>query len=328
MFRNKPANPALGAALQQGGSAPQTQTPFSGQQAPAPQNPFGNMAQAASHQLQGNSQFGPAMHQFADSRNSSPLTQLAGRFPNTGVSGAMPGGMGMPQIVGSTPAEHRALGAQAGQDMSWMNQPGAVQSAPSAAVTSPGVSPEAKAAARAALLGNGFGGSLDGGGMKIDSQEHGKKSPKYSFAQTAMDLGLNGRTEDLPAVLSELQKRDPRFANFQIGGNKKDHLVYNGDPNALDPAFDGVRDIDAVLSAGEGGKGFTWGIGGGAPAPHMLGMPAPISVGNMDASQIAALGQQPDQNLDAAGSASMLQQILSKLQNPQQQALSQALRTY
>jgi hypothetical protein len=300
MFRNKPANPALGAALQQGGSAPQTQTPFSGQQAPAPQNPFGNMAQAASHQLQGNSQFGPAMHQFADSRNSSPLTQLAGRFPNTGVSGAMPGGMGVPPIGGPAPA----------------------------AVTSPGVSPEAKAAARAALLGNGFGGSLDGGGMKIDSQEHGKKSPKYSFAQTAMDLGLNGRTEDLPAVLSELQKRDPRFANFQIGGNKKDHLVYNGDPNALDPAFDGVRDIDAVLSAGEGGKGFTWGIGGGAPAPHMLGMPAPISVGNMDASQIAALGQQPDQNLDAAGSASMLQQILSKLQNPQQQALSQALRTY
>jgi hypothetical protein len=323
MFRNKPANPALGAALQQGGSAPQTPTPFSGQQAQAPQNPFGNMAQAASHQLQGNSQFGPAMHQFADSRNSSPLTQLAGRFPNTGVSGAMPGGMGVPPIGGPAPA------ARVGT----INDPmgfsaGVGASAPSAAVTSPGVSPEAKAAARAALLGNGFGGSLDGGGMKIDSQEHGKKSPKYSFAQTAMDLGLNGRTEDLPAVLSELQKRDPRFANFQIGGNKKDHLVYNGDPNALDPAFDGVRDIDAVLSAGEGGKGFTWGIGGGAPAPHMLGMPAPISVGNMDASQIAALGQQPGQNLDAAGSASMLQQILSKLQNPQQQALSQALRTY
>jgi hypothetical protein len=60
---------------------------------------------------------------------------------NTGISGyGMPGGIQAPPIqapaaVGGTPDEHRALGTAAGQDMSWMDKPGAVATTPAAPKT-------------------------------------------------------------------------------------------------------------------------------------------------------------------------------------------------
>lgn len=148
---------------------------------------------------------------------------------------------------------------------------------PTTTQATPGVSDAAKQAARTELMQNGFGGVEQNGAAKIDDTSHAADSPKYEFAQTAMNLGLTGKTADLQPLLTQLQQQDPaKWNGWSVNGGD---LVYTGDPAKEDASFGGVMDVDAVLASHNGGNGFWWGANSpsgsapsAAPAPA-VGVP-------------------------------------------------------
>lgn len=240
----------------------------------------------------------PQMQDSRRRRRQNPDIQSA-------ITGGMPIGGVQPPMQTAQPVAKTEMPPQGGGGVA---NPLVTPSATPVAAPVSSVSQAQRDASREMLFRGGFGGKLDGSDtFKIDDADHIKKSPKYSFASTAQDLGLSGKTEDLPVLLAELQKRDPRFAGFKIGGSKGDHLIYGGDPSQLDSAFNGLSDIDAVLSAGEGGKGFAW------QDPKAGGPPLPSGV-----LQNAIMGG-PEQTvgMDSDYAERMRQQIMAALQGTQ-----------
>jgi len=163
--------------------------------------------------------------------------------PNTGIGGAV---SAPPLNVGSTPAEHKALGAAAGRDMSWMDAPGAVAAAPA---------PFQRNSTRL----------MEGDAGKLANTAHAAKSPKYDFLQLA-NQGKYGY-DQLGDMLGELQK-GPNAAHWQGWSADKDKLRFGGDPSQLGDAWQGVTEVDAIGGFNSGNpQGFRWGAGSDGSGP-------------------------------------------------------------
>lgn len=179
--------------------------------------------------------------------------------------------------------QHRALMAQMGQQQGAVPQqkpsafptpgpaaapPGPVQPKPGGGIVPPpmpnmgGNEPASAGPYQAKGPAMGLEG-FDAG--KLADTSH--NSPKYVFARAAQGLGVNDKDELLRRL-----KADPNgyFANASFGGSKGDKLEIGGQ---LDPSFDGINEFDVVRAAGDGGKGWQWGVdgppgGGGGGAAH------------------------------------------------------------
>lgn len=164
---------------------------------------------------------------------------------------------------------------------------------------------------------------MEGDPFKLDPKNgHQQESPKYSFLQLANQNKYN--YDQMPDMLKELQggPEGKFWQGWQADG--KGNFVFGGDPSQLDPAWKGVKRVDAVGAYGDfanGGqaKGWRWGVDD-PNAPAM----------NPALMQNAIMGNQQQQpTTDAAGgdyAAKLRQQIMQALQvNPQ---FAQMAKTY
>jgi hypothetical protein len=244
----------------------------------------------------------------------APPMGPAAPLANTGISGyGQPGGVQAPPIqppagsspnnvFGQTPAAHRAEGTAAGNDMSWMDQPGAVQTAPT-----PTPAPQRHAVRL-----------MEGESGKLGNAEHAAKSPKYDFLNLAQSGEFN--YDQLPQMLQKLQS-GPNAALWNGWSANGDKFTFNGDPSQLHPTWNGVTSVDAIGGFKSGNpEGFRWGAEGpGGPAPQ--GGPSP-SLGGM---QSAILGTgTPGEAQGGDYSANLLKQIMQALQvNPELAQIAQ-----
>lgn len=86
-------------------------------------------------------------------------------------------------------------------------------------------------------------------GVDPDKWASGHTSPKYAFMEVSQKYDqktAGGRQQ----TLAELQQRYPQwFTGWTISGDK---LRFSGDPNTLDPKWDGFNEFDAWVGSKEG----------------------------------------------------------------------------
>jgi hypothetical protein len=221
-------------------------------------------------------------------RRRALVDGLAG---NTGISGAMPGGAGMPQIGGLMDA-----GAK--------------------------MTPGGNAAK--AGFGAGMGGIMDAAakmapGGSLAKPPDGATAPAatpFTFGRDSVSSIL-GAYDHTPAGLQKAFAEHPELAasGAKITGSKGDKII---DPTT-------GRAVDVIQAAGEGGKAWQWldgDGGGGAPQGKMGGGMNPLFAGSSVAPMLQGDAQGNIQNamqqMGALGNPSRIQQLIAALSGGQQ----------